>query len=235
MCNLNIRTACVSACVLRTLACRGSETARRHKKTALLGGGGGDGGWGQRGKSSKNAVFVGKFSTINIESANFIVEKFCCHCTGSYSEGRERHLNAAREKCCETISAAQLPRNYPHRGGNLERGKMPFLAGRVNLGGILRDDLGEGNCESKTAARQWGANFCLAHSGPDLSYVVGNSACRGCLQEDYPGHKFFGVVGGDLVGGCAGPGHNAFSRGALTMQSPRITFRHSALAEGQQQ
>ena len=28
------------------------------------------------------------------------------------------------------------------------------------MGGILRDNLGEGNCESKIAARQWGVNFC---------------------------------------------------------------------------
>ena len=27
------------------------------------------------------------------------------------------------------------------------------------MGGILRDNLGEGNCESKIAARQWGVNF----------------------------------------------------------------------------
>ena len=28
------------------------------------------------------------------------------------------------------------------------------------MGGILRDNLAEGNCESKIAARQWGVNFC---------------------------------------------------------------------------
>ena len=48
--------------------------------------------------------------------------------------------------------AAQLPRNYPHRGGNCERGKKALsCGGEGNLGGILRDNLGEGNCESKIA------------------------------------------------------------------------------------
>ena len=28
------------------------------------------------------------------------------------------------------------------------------------MGGILGDNLGEGNCESKIASRQWGDNFC---------------------------------------------------------------------------
>ena len=33
--------------------------------------------------------------------------------------------------------------------------------GKGNLGGILRDNLGEGNCESKIAGRQWGSQFLL--------------------------------------------------------------------------
>ena len=37
--------------------------------------------------------------------------------------------------------------------------KKPLLWVRGNLGGILSDTLGEGNCESKIAARQWGVNF----------------------------------------------------------------------------
>ena len=49
-------------------------------KFAVLGGGH----WGQRGKSSKTLLFVGNATTINFESVNFIVEKFCCHCAGSY-------------------------------------------------------------------------------------------------------------------------------------------------------
>ena len=52
---------------------------------------------------------------------------------------------------------------YPHTadGGKFKRWKkQPLLWGRSNLGGILRDDLGEGNCESKIAARQWEVIFC---------------------------------------------------------------------------
>ena len=45
-------------------------------------------------------------------------------------------------------------------GGTFERRKKPLLWGRGNLGGILRDNLGEGNCKSKIAARQWGVSFC---------------------------------------------------------------------------
>ena len=64
------------------------------------------------------------------------------------------------KNCRETIFVSQLSRNYPHRGGNFERGKNPLLWGRDSLGGILGDNLGEGNCESKIVSRQWGDNFC---------------------------------------------------------------------------
>ena len=47
--------------------------------------------------------------------------------------------------------AAQLP--SPRGGwGNFERAKKPLLWRRSNLG--------EGHCESKIAARQWGVKFC---------------------------------------------------------------------------
>ena len=75
-------------------------------------------------------------------------------------EGPERHLDAARQKLprdnfCRSI-AAQLP---SPRGQFWMRKKCPLLWGRGNLGGILRDNLGEGHCESKIAARQWGVNL----------------------------------------------------------------------------
>ena len=38
--------------------------------------------------------------------------------------------------------------------------KCPLLWARDSFGGILGDNLGEGNCESKVVARQWGVNFC---------------------------------------------------------------------------
>ena len=72
------------------------------------------------------------------------------------------------KNCRETIFAAQLPRNliYPHRRANFERRKKRALScgGEAIWGGILRDNLGEGNCESKIAARQWGVNFCCEAS-----------------------------------------------------------------------
>ena len=46
------------------------------------------------------------------------------------------------------------------------------------MGGILGDNLGEGNCESKIASRQWGDNFCretsICLAGP--SGYPGNQA-----------------------------------------------------------
>ena len=46
-------------------------------------------------------------------------------------EGPERHLNAARQKKLprDTLFAAQLPRNYPHRGGNFEGGQNVLSCG----------------------------------------------------------------------------------------------------------
>ena len=65
------------------------------------------------------------------------------------------------KNCREAIFVSQLSRNYPHRGGDLERGKKPPLVGvRDGLGGILGDNLGEGNCESKIVLRERGDNFC---------------------------------------------------------------------------
>ena len=50
----------------------------------------------------------------------------------------------------------------------LKEEKCPFLWERDSFGGVLGDNWGEGNCESKIVARQWGVNFyretsrCLA-------------------------------------------------------------------------
>ena len=45
-------------------------------------------------------------------------------------------------------------------GALLKEEKKPSLVGERHLEAISRDNLGEGNCESKFAARQWGVNFC---------------------------------------------------------------------------
>ena len=58
-------------------------------------------------------------------------------------------------------------------GATLKEEDCPLLWGRGNLGGILRDNFGEGNWESKIAARQWGVNFCREAS-----------KCLGCLCKD---------------------------------------------------
>ena len=70
-----------------------------------------------------------------------------------------RGISMPRGKSCrETL--AQLPHNYPHRRGNFERGKKnPLLSGRGNLGGILRGNFGEGNCESKNCRETMGSQF----------------------------------------------------------------------------
>ena len=65
------------------------------------------------------------------------------------------------------------------RGQFWKRKKCPLLWGRGNLGGILRDNLGEGNWESKIAARQWGVNFCREAS----RCLAGSSGWRNYRTE----------------------------------------------------
>ena len=107
-----------------------------------------------------------------------------------HSRRARRGISMPRGKNCrETICVSQLPRNYSHRGGNLERRKKkPLLWGRGNLGGILRDNLGEGNCESKIAARQWGVNFCREASRC-LARLSGHFR-RDLLSSKYLWHIF---------------------------------------------
>ena len=63
--------------------------------------------------------------------------------------------------------AAQLP---SPRGQFRKREKNPSLLwGRGNLGGILRDNLGEGNCESKIAARSHSRESIFAARHQDVS------------------------------------------------------------------
>ena len=67
--------------------------------------------------------------------------------------------------CCETDIATRqfLSLNCLAitltAGVILSEEKMPSLVGESTLGGILGDDLGEGNCESKIVSRQWGRLF----------------------------------------------------------------------------
>ena len=61
-----------------------------------------------------------------------------------------------RDNFCRSI-ASQLP---SPRGRFWKRKNCPLWWARDSLGGILRGNLGEGNCESKIAARQWESIFC---------------------------------------------------------------------------
>ena len=62
---------------------RNGETTIKIKFSLWRGAGHG-GGEENRPKTLFFFFFVGSARTINFESANFIVEKFCCHCAGSY-------------------------------------------------------------------------------------------------------------------------------------------------------
>ena len=80
-------------------------------------------------------------------------------------------------------------------GVSLKEEKKPSLVGERPFGGYLRDNLGEGNCESKIAARQWGVNFCREA----LRCLAGAvRECRGTptnLGVNF-GHEFFWGGGG---------------------------------------
>ena len=50
----------------------------------------------------KTLFFVGNATKINFESANSIVEKFCCHCAGSYSSLSHRAQIAKTFQCTKS-------------------------------------------------------------------------------------------------------------------------------------
>ena len=108
-----------------------------------------------------------------------------------FPEGSDRHLNAARQKLprddfCRS-TAAQLP---SPRGQFWKKKKETSLVGERQFGRHCKRQLGEGNCESKITARQWGVNFlreasrCLA--GPCSSKTQGRgneNSARSFLTE----------------------------------------------------
>ena len=78
----------------------------------------------------------------------------------------------------------------PTAGVFLKEEKCTLLWARDSLGGILGDDLGEGNCESKTVSRHRGDNFCRETS----RCLAGPSGlptyCRlKCLCKEVVGQK----------------------------------------------
>ena len=56
---------------------------------------------------------------------------------------------------------------------------MPSPVGERQLGGILGDDLGEGNCESKIVSRQWRDNFC-----PETSRCLAGPLWEGVAERN---------------------------------------------------
>ena len=64
-----------------------------------------------------------------------------CHHIRAYPVGPARHFDAF---CPGTIFVSQLPRNYPHRRGNFERGKMPSPVGERQFGRNFRRQFGRG-------------------------------------------------------------------------------------------
>ena len=58
------------------------------------------------------------------------------------------------------------------------------------MGGILGDNLGEGNCESKIASRQWGDNFCR-----ETSICLAGPSGFGPLYKGNFRHKMTTIVG----------------------------------------
>ena len=99
------------------------------------------------------------FSTVRgslepLESLNSLesLEKFSepeIPCAPSLA--RRDILMLRSKNCREANFESQLSRNYPHRGGKCARGKKALSCGgeTARLGGIVGDNLGEGNCESK--------------------------------------------------------------------------------------
>ena len=120
-------------------------------------------------------------------------------------EGPERHLNAASKNCRETILAAQLNYNCPHRGGNFERGRKALSCGgeaiweafketvwvRVVASQNLPRDSGESIfcCEALKMSRRalWG-RF------PKFSEIFPQLAPRKCRKQPQPSPRVFWKV-----------------------------------------
>ena len=69
--------------------------------------------WGKQKKEK-----VGVFSPIFQSSLGTIFPFSGVGPGGGFQKGLERHLDAVRQKLPRDSFAAQLPRNYPHRGVN---------------------------------------------------------------------------------------------------------------------
>ena len=63
------------------------------------------------------------------------------------------------KNCRETIFAARLPRNYPHRGGYFERGKIASLVGERQFGVTFKRQFGRGELRAKSCRETVGSQF----------------------------------------------------------------------------
>ena len=106
-------------------------------------------------------------------------------------------------------------------GDNFERGQNVLtchLWERGNSGGILRDDWGEGNCESKIAARQW-ESMCCRETFRCLAEPSGEESSKKIAGKCFPQRK--SAI--HLIWGRSGRGHcRKFS---ATFREISATFR----------
>ena len=104
------------------------------------------------------------------------------------------------ENCRETIFCRPIAaQGSLTAGAILKDEKKPSLVGERQLGGISRDNLGEGNCEPKNAARQWGVNFCREASrclaGPSGILTFQNGTASDRKREPAEPFSSAGTVG----------------------------------------
>ena len=70
----------------------------------------------------------------------------------------------SRDKSCrEKMFVSRLPRDYPHRGGNFERGKMPSLVGGRQFGRHFRRQFGRRQLRVKNCLETMGTIFATRH------------------------------------------------------------------------
>ena len=86
----------------------------------------------------------------------------------------------SKSLCVQTLCAFSLP--------YLKEEEWHLLWGKGNLGGILRDNLGEGDCESKIAARQWGVNLLVCQ---DLGFFLAKYSAEKtkCIDVSQPSNQ----------------------------------------------
>ena len=75
--------------------------------------------------------------------------------------GQKRHLDVAGQKLPRDIFVSQLSRNYPHRRGNLERGKKALFCGRETVWEAFQETIWARVIASQKLSRDNGMVFGL--------------------------------------------------------------------------